>query len=318
MRRWLRSPSPILLAYVAALLLFVLVSLYSPGFAQPSNIATLITLASFIGIVAIGQTVVIIGGGIDLSVPWILNSSAILVTALAHGQNWPLIWVIPAILLLGCAIGVVNGIGIALLRVPPIVMTMSVNVIAQGLLLIVTRGFPPPMAPQALTFVASGRIMQYLPVMFLVWLVLAAIVIFVERRTTFARHLYALGSNRTVATLSGVPVTRTIITTYAISGLTAAIAGVLLTGYSRQAYLGMGDPYLFTSIAAVAIGGASILGGTGSYLGTIAGALVLTVLNGVLPIFRLEAGALKVIYGVVILLAVFMAAPSLRELFRRR
>lgn len=318
MRRWVRSPSPIALAYGAALLLFVLVSIYSPGFAQPSNVATLITLASFIGIVAIGQTIVIIGGGIDLSVPWILNSSAILVTALAHGQNWPLVWIVPLILLLGCAIGVVNGIGIALLRVPPIVMTMSVNVIAQGLLLIVTRGFPPPMAPQALTFVAAGRLFQYLPVMFLVWLALAAIVVFIERRTTFARHLYALGSNRTVATLSGVPVTRTIITTYAISGLTAAIAGVLLTGYSRQAYLGMGDPYLFTSIAAVAIGGASILGGTGSYLGTIAGALVLTVLNGVLPIFRLEAGALKIIYGVVILLAVFMAAPSLRELFRRR
>ena len=318
MMRWVRSPSPIALAYGAALLLFVLVSIYSPGFAQPSNVATLITLASFIGIVAIGQTIVIIGGGIDLSVPWILNSSAILVTALAHGQNWPLVWIVPLILLLGCAIGVVNGIGIALLRVPPIVMTMSVNVIAQGLLLIVTRGFPPPMAPQALTFVAAGRLFQYLPVMFLVWLALAAIVVFIERRTTFARHLYALGSNRTVATLSGVPVTRTIITTYAISGLTAAIAGVLLTGYSRQAYLGMGDPYLFTSIAAVAIGGASILGGTGSYLGTIAGALVLTVLNGVLPIFRLEAGALKIIYGVVILLAVFMAAPSLRELFRRR
>src|SRR5690242_13453408 len=141
MMRWLRSPSPTLLAYGAALLLFVVVSLYSPGFAQPSNIATLVTLASFIGIVAIGQTVVIIGGGIDLSVPWILNSSAILVTALAHGQNWPLLWIVPLILLLGCAIGVINGIGIAFLRVPPIVMTMSVNVIAQGLLLIVTRGF---------------------------------------------------------------------------------------------------------------------------------------------------------------------------------
>lgn len=317
MMRWLTSPSPILLAYGAALLLFVLVSLYSPGFAQPSNIATLVTLASFIGIVAIGQTMVIVGGGIDLSVPWILNSSAILVTALAHGQNLPLLWIVPLILVLGCAVGVVNGIGIALLRVPPIVMTMSVNVIAQGLLLIVTRGFPPPMAPQALTFVAAGRLWQVVPVMFIVWMALAAIVVLVERRTTFARHLYALGSSRTVATLSGVPVTRTIITTYAISGLTAALAGILLTGYSRQAYLGMGDAYLFTSIAAVAIGGASVLGGSGSYLGTIAGALVLTVLNGVLPIFRLEAGALRIIYGVVILLAVFMAAPALRQLFRR-
>ena len=135
---------------------------------------------------------------------------------------------------------------------------------------------------------------------------------------SFGRYLYALGSNRTVATLSGVPVARTTITAYAISGMTAALAGILLTGYSRQAYLGMGDPYLFTSIAAVAIGGASILGGTGSYLGTIAGALVLTILTGVLPIFRLDAGALRIIYGLVILVTVSIAAPSLRDLLRRR
>lgn len=315
--RWLTSPSPILLAYAAALLLFGLVSLYSPGFANPAHVATLITLAAFTGIVAIGQTTVIVGGGIDLSVPWIMNSAAILATALAHGQNLPLLWVVPLILILGCAVGVVNGIGIALLRVPPIVMTMSVNVITQGLLLIITRGFPPPLAPSALTFVAAGKIGP-VPVILFLWIVLAAIVVLVERRTAFGRYLYALGSNRTVAMLSGVPVTRTTITAYAISGTTAALAGILLCGYSRQAYLGMGDPYLFTSIAAVAIGGASILGGTGSYLGTIAGALILTVLNGLLPIFRLDAGALKIIYGVVILLAVFVAAPALRDLFRRR
>ena len=98
MMRWLKSPSPILLAYVAAILLFVAVSLYSPGFANPAHVATLITLAAFIGIVAIGQTVVIVGGGIDLSVPWVMNSSAILVTALAHGQNLPLLWIVPLVL----------------------------------------------------------------------------------------------------------------------------------------------------------------------------------------------------------------------------
>lgn len=317
MRRWLRSPSPILLAYGAALLLFVLVSLYSPGFANPAHVATLITLASFIGIVGIGQTVVIVGGGIDLSVPWVMNSAAILVTALAHGQNWPLIWIVPLILAVGCAVGALNGVGIALLRVPPIVMTMSVNVIAQGLLLIVTRGFPPPLAPAALTVVAAGKFGP-VPIIFLVWIVLAAAIVLIERRTAFGRYLYALGSNRTVAALSGVPVAGTTIAAYAISGTTAALAGILLTGYSRQAYLGMGDPYLFTSIAAVAIGGASILGGTGSYLGTVAGALILTILNGVLPIFRLDAGALRIIYGLVILLAVFIAAPPLRDLFRKR
>jgi ribose transport system permease protein len=315
MKRW--SPSPILLAYLAAFILFLAVSLYSPGFANPAHVATLITLASFIGIVAIGQTLVIVGGGIDLSVPWILNSAAILVTALAHGQNLPLVWIVPLILLFGCTVGVINGIGIALLRVPPIVMTMSVNVITQGLLLIVTRGFPPPLAPKTLTFIAAGKLGP-VPVMLLVWVVLAVILVVIERRTTFGRFLYAVGSNRTVAALSGVPIVRTTITAYALSGTTAALAGILLCGYSRQAYLGMGDPYLFTSIAAVAIGGASILGGTGSYLGTIAGALVLTILTGVLPIFRLDIGALRIIYGLVILVTVTISAPALRELRSRR
>lgn len=317
MKRRFPALTPTVLAYAAAILLFVAVSLYSPGFANPAHVATLVTLAAFIGIVAIGQTVVIIGGGIDLSVPWIMNSAAILVTALAHGQNLPLFWIVPLVLLCGCAVGVVNGIGIAFLRVPPIVMTMSVNVISQGLLLIVTRGFPPPLAPPALTFVAAGKIGP-VPIILLVWVVLAAAIVVLERRTAFGRYLYALGSNRAVATLSGVPVARTTITAYAISGITAALAGILLTGYSRQAYLGMGDPYLFTSIAAVAIGGASILGGTGTYLGTVAGALVLTILTGVLPIFRLDIGALRIIYGLVILVTVSISSPSLREFLSRR
>jgi ribose transport system permease protein len=313
----LHLSNPITLSYAAALLLFVLVSLYSPGFASPAHIATLITVASFIGIVAIGQTIVIIGGGIDLSVPWFMNTAAMLVTGLAHGQDLPLIWVVPLILIAGLCAGAVNGAGIAFLRVPPIVMTMSVNVITQGVLLVVTRGFPPPPAPGALQFVAAGKIGP-VPVMLIFWAVLTAIVVFVERRTRFGRSVYAIGSNRAVAALSGIPVARTIVIAYAVSGMTAALGGILVTGYSRQAYLGMGDPYLFTSIAAVAIGGASILGGTGSYLGTVAGALVLTILTGLLPIFRLDAGALRIIYGAVILVTVAIAAPWLRGLLRRQ
>src|SRR5262245_2439744 len=118
----LRAPSPILLAWVGALLLFIMVSLYSPGFASPAHIGTLVIIAAFTGIAAIGQTLVIVGGGIDLSVPWIMNSAAMLVTGFAHGQDLPLLWAVPVILLAGCLVGAINGAGIALLRVPPIVM----------------------------------------------------------------------------------------------------------------------------------------------------------------------------------------------------
>lgn len=312
----LRSPSTVLLAYAGALVIFVLISLYSPGFASPAHIATLIIVASFTGIVGIGQTTVIIGGGIDLSVPWMLNCAAVATTAFTRSNDVALLWAVP-IILVGCAcVGALNGVGIALLRVPAIVMTLATNVVLLGLLFITTRGFPPPPTPKALQYLANGRI-GWLPVMALVWAVLTVIVIVVEKRTAFGRYIYAMGTNRTVAILSGVPVVRTTIIAYAVSGVTAGIAGILLTGYAKQSYLGMGNPYLFTSIAGVAIGGASILGGTGSYLGTIAGAFVLTILTGLLPIFRLETGALQVIYGAVILVTVSLAAPAVQSLIGR-
>ena len=314
--RALRAPSPILLSYAGALLIFVLISLYSPGFASPSHVSTLIVVASFTGIVAIGQTIVIIGGGIDLSVPWMLNCAAVMTTAITRSNDAVLIWAVPLILVSGAAVGAINGLGVALLRVPPIVMTLATNVVLLGLLFITTRGFPPPPTPKALQFLAGGRLGP-VPVMLFVWAALTLVVLILERRTAFGRYLYAIGSNRTVATLSGVPVARTTIIAYAISGATAALAGILLTGYAKQSYLGMGNPYLFTSIAAVAIGGASILGGSGSYLGTIAGAFVLTILTGLLPIFRLDSGALQVIYGTVILVTVSLAAPPVQAFLRR-
>ena len=317
----LRSPGPILLSYTGLVVLFLLISAFSPGFADPNHVTTLLIVAAFTGIAAIGQTIVIVGGGIDLSVPWTLNCAAVLLTALARGQDGPVVWIIPLILLGGVFVGIVNGVGIAILRVPPIVMTLSMNIVLQGLLFIATSGFPPPPTPKSVVWLATGRIGP-LPVILVLWAILAAAVIFAERRTSFGRYLYAVGTSRTVAAFSGVPVVRTTITAYAVSGGCAALAGILLAGYARQSYLGMGDPFLFTSIAAVAIGGASILGGSGSYLGTIAGALILTVLTGLLPILKLESGHLSVIYGAVILVTVALAAPTTQRLlgqaFERR
>jgi ribose transport system permease protein len=310
---YLRSPGPIFLSYTGLVVLFVLISVFSPGFADPKHVTTLLIVAAFTGIAAIGQTIVIVGGGIDLSVPWTLNCAAVLLTALARGQDGPVLWIIPLILLGGVIVGIVNGVGIAILRVPPIVMTLSMNIVLQGLLYIATSGFPPPPTPQNVVWLATGRIGPF-PVILVLWAILAVVVIFVERRTSFGRYLYAVGTSRTVAAFSGVPVVRTTITAYAVSGGCAALAGILLDGYARQSYLGMGDPFLFTSIAAVAIGGASILGGSGSYLGTIAGALTLTVLTGLLPILKLEQGHLSVIYGAVILVTVALAAPATQRL----
>lgn len=299
----------IVLAYVGMLVLLAVTTFFSPGFLSESNLRSSLVLAAFIGIVALGQTFVIIGGGIDLSVPWVLNCAAILMAIFCGGQDLPLVWVGPLLLAAGAAIGLINGVGVALFGVPAIIMTLATNVILQGLIVIYTGGLPTPQAPEMIRYLSVGRIGP-VPVIGILWAVLAIVASLLLSKTAFGRYVYAVGSSATVAAFSGVPAARTTIVTYMLSGTTAALAGMLLTGYSGQAYLGMGDPYLFTSIAAVAIGGASILGGSGHYLGTIAGALVLTVLAGLLPALGLSTGALMVVYGVVILVTVTIGSDA--------
>ncbi|MBV9702415.1 MAG: ABC transporter permease [Methylobacteriaceae bacterium] len=305
----------ILLAYLGMIGLLLLTSLFSPGFLALAHLRSMSVLAAFIGIVALGQTFVILGGGIDLSVPWVLNSSAVLLTLISNGQDGPLGWAMPLILACGGAIGAINGLGIALFGVPPIIMTLAVNVILQGGILVYTGGAPTAGASPLIQYLAVGRIGEF-PVVLIIWAVLAGAASLALSKTAFGRHLYAVGTSPTVAAYSGVPTAQTTVLAYVTCGLTAALAGMLLTGYSGQAYLGMGDPYLFTSIAAVAIGGASVLGGSGHYIGTIAGAFVLTILTGLLPALNLSNGALLIVYGVVILVTVSLASEAFPELGR--
>ena len=299
----------IFLAYVSMVVLLLVTALFSPGFLSISSLRSTFVLAAFVGIVALGQTVVIIGGGIDLSIPWTLNSAAIIMALLCGGQDMPLVWVMPLLLVGGGLVGLINGVGAGHFSVPPIIMTLATNVILQGLILVLTGGSPTPSAPAIIQFLSVGRIGGF-PVIALIWIVLTAAVTLLMSKAAFGRHLYALGTSATVAEFSGVPTVRTTIITYVISGITASFAGMLLTGYSGQAYLGMGDAYLFTSIAAVAIGGASVLGGSGHYLGTVAGAMVLTILAGLLPALNLSSGALLIVYGAVILVTVSIGSEA--------
>jgi ribose transport system permease protein len=303
----------IILAYVAMVALLLVTAIFSPGFLSVSNLRSTLVLAAFVGIAAFGQTFVIVGGGIDLSLPWVLNCAAIIMTLLAGSQDAALAWVVPLVLAGGIAVGFVNGVGVAVFGVPPIIMTLAVNVILQGLILVFTGGSPTPPAPPLIQLLAVGRFAG-VPVIAYLWATLGLIAWVLLSRAPYGRYLYALGTNAKVAEYSGIPTTRTAIVTYTISGLTASLAGILLTGYSGQAYLGMGDSYLFTSIAAVAIGGASILGGSGHYTGTIAGALVLTILSGLLPALNLSSGALLIVYGVVILLTVALGSERFADL----
>lgn len=306
----------IILIYGVTLGLFLLTSLISPGFAAGSHVRSMAVIATLVGTVALGQTFVIVGGGIDLSIPWILNGSAVVLTLLAHSQNRPLFWVVPLLLCAGALVGIFNGLGVAVMGVPPIIMTLAVNEILKGAILILTKGGPTESAPSAIHFFAVGRVGGF-PVVLGIWVVLIAGATLFLSKTSSGRYLYAVGSNMTVAKFSGVPTLRTTVMTYTISGIAAALAGMLLTGYSGQAYFGMGDPYLFTSIAAVAIGGVSLTGGSGHYLGVVAASFLLTILTSLLPIFNLSTGALKIVYGGAILVAVSLGADFTKTFWSR-
>jgi ribose transport system permease protein len=208
------------------------------------------------------------------------------------------------VLLAGLAVGMVNGAGVALLGVPAVVMTLGMNGVLQGLTLGLTDGFTcancsapaPPFVGDLVNGSALG-----LPGQLWLWLAVILLVSFVLSATTFGRRVYATGNNERASYLSGVPVRAVTIALYGLSGLFAALAGVVLMGYGGKATLGMGDPYLFQSIAAVVIGGIYILGGRGHYLGAVAGAITLTALLSVLLAKDIADWVRNVVYGVAIL-----------------
>ncbi len=305
-----------LLAYVAILVLFIVGGIYRPSFVYPNNIGQLLLLASFVGIVAAGQTFVILIGGIDLSVPWVLNAMAVLLTTTSLGLDNRAWWVVPLVLFVGIAVGIVNGLGIVLFEIPPVVMTLGMNGVMQGLVLGLTGGFTcatcNSVAPPSVQLAITGQILG-LPTGLLVWVLIAILVGVVLGLTTLGRRIYALGNNALAAYLAGVNVRLVTVIVYALSGLFAAIAGIALTAFGQQATLGMGDPYLFDSIAAVVIGGTSILGGRGNYWGTIAGAIFLVVLRAVLQEYTISEAGRSIATGVVILVALLLYGREARE-----
>lgn len=306
---WIREHQSTCSAYVLCAVLFAIGTIHSPGFASQSSISQMLVFASFIGFAALGQTLVILAGGLDLSVPWLMAFGGIELSRLA-GAGVPAGLGIAIVIAVGVAVGIVNGIGVTWLGVAPIVMTLAVGGLIQAYLtaigLLQSQG---DQVPRAAVHLAANRVGP-IPLLAIVWLGFAVLTGVVLTRTAFGRRVHAVGTNDVVARLSGIRVGRIRLATYAISGGASAFAGVVLSGYVGTTYLDIGAPYLFTSIAAVVVGGASILGGRGTYWGTVAGALTLTVLSAMLPLFKLSDAGLDVVYGIVILAGVWLSTSG--------
>ncbi|MHA7773216.1 ABC transporter permease [Roseibium sp. M-1] len=250
---------------------------------------------AFLGICAAGMMMVILLGHIDLSIPWTLTAAAM--TATAVGGDLA----IPTALAVGVCVGLLNGVGVAWLRIPSMIFTLGVDTVLRGLMVAQTGGFAPQdKATPVMLFLAKERILG-VPAAILVWAAVSVAIAVILTRTGFGRSIYATGSREGAAYLSGIRTRAVIIGAFVVSGVCAAIAGVLLAGYSAKAYQGMGNAFLLPAIAAVVLGGTHILGGRGRYLGTLVGVVLIVLLNSVLSIMQMPEAGRQIIYGAVII-----------------
>ncbi len=285
--------------WAAVVLLYIVASIVSPAMLKPAQMLNILQVAAFLGLVAAGQTLALLTGGIDLSVAGVVTMTNIVSTSLMLGQNQNIAPAILCCLVLGAGVGVINGILIAVLRVAPIIATLAMNSILFGAALVYTGGAPHGSAARAFDVIGQGRWFG-LPASAICWLVVAIGVAFMMRRTTFGRWVYAVGANETAARLMGVPTRLTLIAAYALSALLAVLGGLLVTAYIGNPSLGIGNQFLLTSVVAVVVGGTALSGGIGSVASTIAGALFVTELTSFTNIAQASTGVQYVIQGVLI------------------
>lgn len=294
---------PVLAAAACTVVLLLVGSLYSSNFLSADYLLLQLQIASFLGVIATGAMLVILLGGIDLSVPWLVTVGGVMSAAAAGwwGATGELI-AIPFGIACGALLGLVNGFGVAYLRVPSMIFTLGINAVAQGLIVVQTGGFAPQdRSTPAMHLIATGRSLLGIPNALLVWLVIGAATVFMLHKTTLGRSIYAVGNRERAAYLSGVDTRRVVLLCFMLAGACSAAAGVLLTGYSTKAYQAMGDAYLLPAIAAVVLGGTNILGGSGSYIGTVVGVILITLLQSILSVMQIPEMGRQIIYGVVII-----------------
>lgn len=297
-----RLDPAVTLAFVCILVLLLVGSIYSRNFLSPEYLLQQLKVAAFLGIIASGMMLVILLGQIDLSLPWVVTAGAMMASAVAGYGEWGSLLSVPVGILVGIAIGLVNGVGVAYLRIPSMIITLATNAVTQGLMVVYTGGFSPrDNASVAMRYLATGETIPHVPNAVICWILVGFGTVFLLNRTTFGRSIYGIGNRERAAFLSGIDTRRIVMLVFAIAGGLSAFGGVLLAGYASKAAQSMGDAYLLPAIAAVVLGGTSILGGRGTYLGTVAGTMLVTLLLSILSVMQMPEFGRQIIYGLVII-----------------
>lgn len=296
-RRLADRPLVVLLALL--LLLLLITNAASPGFLWPSNLSTTLLNAGPLGLLAAGQTVVLLTGGIDLSVTATATVAAFFLAQYSSDNG---VLALLGALGLGLLIGLINGVGVGPFRVSPLIMTLGMSGILTGLLTVWSQNANgAPVLPDVIREAGAGKVLGYLPWDVVIWTGVAAVLLTLLRASGLGRVIYAVGDNALASDLAGVRTWQVLLAVYALCGVLSAVAGVLLAGYAGAVDTSLASSFLLPSVAAVVIGGTSILGGSGGYTGSIVGVLILTVLTSLLTVLNIAESLRQVLYGAIVL-----------------
>lgn len=297
-----------LLAFAGLIVIYAFFAILSPDFVTFSNFTSILFSTVVIGTLAIGTTFVIISAGIDLSIGTGMSLCAVMSGVFLQQWGVPLLLGVIMAILFGGLIGLVNGINVAILKIPPFIATLAMMLVAQGLALVISHSTPiyftkvPKYAE-----VSTGELIPgvHFPNAVIILAVVAIISAIVLNKTVLGRFTYSIGSNEEATAISGINITKWKIIIYTFAGLFIGLAGVMISARLGSAQPALGQGYELQAIAAVVIGGTSLFGGKGSIIGTVIGALIMSVLNNGLQIISVPQQWQNVILGLVILAAVY-------------
>jgi len=290
-----------------------------PGFASAGQIANQLKIATFLGLFGIAQSLVMIGGeqGLDLSVGAAATLGGVLGAALLGPQSPGLFAAFAVAALSGALVGALNGVGITLLRIPPLVMTLAMASLVDGGLIVWSSVMHVNTAASPALAAIAGRTLAGVPSVALIWLVAGALMWRFLNHSAWGRRLLATGANPTAAAIAGTRVRAIRIAVYTASGMIAALTGVLLVGYVGQAFLGLGTTYVLPSVVVAVIGGVSLAGGRGDYIAVAMASVLLTVLTSLLTALQIGEAGRQCIFGATLLVFLALNGWSFKGALRR-
>ena len=304
----IRQILPLLMVYGVMAALALVANVINPGFLSRDNMYSILKQVAFLGIACIGQTFVILTGGIDLSLRY-----NVLAAQMINGRQ-DMTWsVFALILLISAGVGIVNGFGVHFLRIPAMVMTLATGTVLYGATLLYCKGAPGGHASDILSAIANRRLFGMMNGVTIIWILLAAVTIILLHSTTFGRSVFALGTNPEGARYAGIRTPFVMLSVYVIAAVTAGITGFLFLGYTESGYLSTASSYNMDSIAAVVVGGTSIMGGRGGYTGTIAGVGIMMILNSLMTILHMAEAGKQVVQGLLIIVLLVVVYGRRRE-----